>query len=570
CWYDSGAMPFAQWGYPHAPGSKEQFAKAFPADFISEAIDQTRGWFYSLIAESTLLFSSTAGVPPAPANAGETPAVHSRPYPHPYKTCLVLGHVCDEKGEKMSKSKGNFLDPNLILAEEGADALRWFFYSSTNPWTSIRFSRAAVRDAQKEFLIKLRNVYSFFVIYANIDGFEPRGKFTQAFVAAGAAKQKCRTLLDDWILSEMHLTIGKVRDSLDGYDIYAAAQALNELVEALSNWYVRRSRERFWSSWQTEDYSSESDRQKLAACFTLHECLTTVAQLAAPFVPFMAEEMWRNLAVGVIDGAPESVHLCAYPEPREEWVNRELGAEIALVREVASLGRAARSGAKLKTRQPLAKVIVVTSETAQDDIIEKHEQVLLDELNVKAIEVAHQADQYVSYELKPNFKLIGAKHRELVPGIKAALEKANATAMRAELEKDGKALLKLATDKAVWLESDEVRVTLKAKEGYAAASEHHIVVVLDTHLTQDLLDEGVARELVNRINGWRSDLNLKYEQHIKLALKGSPRLEAVARKFADYVSRETLADGQAVGQLPEGCQQLEIEVDGEKGTLGMM
>jgi len=558
CWYDSGAMPFAQWGYPHVAGSKEKFAQAFPADFISEAIDQTRGWFYSLIAESTLLnesFARTLG--------------QAMPYPHPYKTCLVLGHVCDEKGEKMSKSKGNFLDPNVILAEEGADALRWFFYSSTNPWTSIRFSRAAVRDAQKEFLIKLRNVYSFFVIYANIDGFDPRSKESVAFAQAGVSGEGRGTLLDDWILSELHLTIEKARQSLDGYDIFAAAQALNEFVEALSNWYVRRSRERFWSSWQTEDYSSESDRQKLAAYFALHTCLTTVAQLAAPFVPFMAEEMWRNLAVGVLEGAAESVHLCQYPRAKEECVNRELGAEIALVREVASLGRAARSGAKLKTRQPLAKVIVVTSDPAQDDILEKHEQVLLDELNVKAIEVAHQADQYVGYELKPNFKLIGAKHRELVPAIKAALEKADAPAMRAELEAEGKALLALENGKKVWLEADEVRVTLKAKEGYAAASEHHIVVVLDTHLTQDLLDEGVARELVNRINGWRGELNLRYEQRIKLALKGSARLEAVALRFAEYINGETLAAGQVVGQLPDGYKQLEIEVDGEKAVLGM-
>jgi isoleucyl-tRNA synthetase len=561
CWYDSGAMPFAQWGYPHLPGSKEMFNHCFPADFISEAIDQTRGWFYSLITESTLLsksFVETSGKLPHADNLDKDPM--------PYRRCLVLGHVCDEKGEKMSKSKGNYLDPNLILDEEGADALRWFFYSSTQPWTSARFSRAAVRESQKEFLLKLRNVYSFFVIYANIDGFEPRidtqwSQFSD---------------IDKWILSELQISAGTVRECLDNYDIYNAAKTLSELVESLSNWYVRRSRSRFWRNWETADRSSTFDVEKLSAYVTLYKCLLTIARLIAPFVPFIAEEIWQNLVCGGLRGsnAPESVHLANYPDVEGSLIDADLSHETELIREIASLGRAARSGAKLKTRQPLSKVIVVLARSRdlddldRADIVRKHEQVLLDELNVKAIEIAHQADQFVTYELKPNFKAIGAKHRELVPGIKEALAKADAAAMRAEMSSAGKSKLQLK-GAAVDLTSDEVEVSLKAKEGFAAASGRSVVVVLDTQLTPELLDEGVARELVNRVNGWRSDLKLAYEQRVKLALKGSPKLEAVARKFSDFIRAETLATEQLVGDLPEGFERLEIDVDGEKAVYAL-
>jgi len=552
CWYDSGAMPFAQWGYPHAPGSKEQFNLAFPADFISEAIDQTRGWFYTLMMEGTLLKDSFAKTSDC-----------KRHNPLPYKTCLVLGHVCDEKGEKMSKSKGNYLDPNLILDEEGADALRWFFYSSTNPWTSARFSRPAVREAQKEFLIKLRNVYSFFVIYANIDGFDPTAM-------DDLMPLNYVTQLDKWIISELNITTSVVSECLDRYDIFGAAQVLNGFVESLSNWYVRRSRDRFWSSWESFGHSgSDHDDAKLSAYGTLYDCLVVVAQLAAPFVPFMAEEIYQNLVANLFKNEPQSVHLCDYPTSEINLIDRELATEIALVREIASLGRAARSASKLKTRQPLGKVVVVLADAALDEIVRKHEQVLLDELNVKAIEIAHRADQYVSFELKPNFKAIGAKHRELVPGIKAALAKANAAEMRAQMESSGKAKLMLE-DKEVELSPEDVEVTLKAKEGYAAASGRSIVVVLDTHLTQDLLDEGVARELVNRVNGWRRDLNLAYEQRIKLAFKGSAKLEAVAAKFKDYINRETLSTELLVGEIPEGYQRLDIEIDAETGAAGLL
>ena len=555
CWYDSGAMPFAQWGYPHAPGSKDEFNRAWPADFISEAIDQTRGWFYSLITESTLLRDSFA------KESGT-----KRDYPVPYKTCLVLGHVCDEKGLKLSKSNKEHqtakYDPNAILDDEGADALRWFFYSSTNPWTNSRFSRPAVREAQKEFLIKLRNVFSFFTIYANIDGFDPNFIEELDLIT--------RTQLDKWIISELHQTIKVVREKLDGYDIYSAATALNSFVDSLSNWHVRRSRDRFWASWQHEDKNTERDIEKWSAYWTLYECLVAVAQLAAPFTPFIAEEIWQTLACGPLgEDVPESVHLCYYPEVDDELIDLELAEEFKLVREAASLGRAARANSKLKTRQPLAKVVAILANADQEAIIRKHEAVLLDELNVKTIEVALIADQFVTYEMKPNFKAIGSKFRESVPLIKEALSKADAAKLRTEISANGKATVALSNGQSVELTNEEVEIGLKAKEGFAAASGSQVVIVLDTHLTPELLDEGVAREIVNRINGWRSDLKLAYEQRIRLAIKGSAKLEAVARTFDAHIMKETLAVEIRTGAIPDGWQTLDETIDVDAIVLGL-
>ncbi len=560
CWYDSGAMPFAQWGYPHAPGSKEKFNQNWPADFISEAIDQTRGWFYSLITESTLLrasFEKTSGI--------------QRDYPVPYKTCLVLGHVCDEKGIKLSKSNKEHqtpkYDPNAILDDEGADALRWFFYSSTNPWTNSRFSRPAVREAQKEFLMKLRNVFSFFTIYANIDGFDP--KFIEELDLI------TRTQLDKWIISELHQTIKIVRAKLDAYDIYSAATALNAFVDSLSNWHVRRSRERFWASWQHEDKNTERDIEKWSAYWTLYECLIAVAQLSAPFTPFMAEEIWQTLGREPhLDGelasvVPESVHLCNYPEADEALIDLALAEEFKLVREAASLGRAARSNSKLKTRQPLAKVVAILASADQEAIIRKHESVLLDELNVKRIEVALVADQFVTYEMKPNFKAIGAKFRESVPFIKEALSKANVAELRAQISSQGKAAVLLSNGQSVELTNEEVEIGLKAKDGFAAASGTSVVIVLDTHLTSELLEEGVAREIVNRVNGWRSELNLAYEQRINLVVQGSAKIEAVARNHGAFIAKETLAVEIATGAIPDGWQKLDEKIDDEVIVLGM-
>ncbi|MBI3832518.1 MAG: isoleucine--tRNA ligase [Planctomycetes bacterium] len=563
CWYDSGAMPFAQWGYPHAAGSMDKFEKAFPADFISEAIDQTRGWFYSLLAESTLLFEGAR-------------------HPHPFKACVVLGHVCDEKGEKMSKSKGNYIDPMLILREEGADALRWFFYSSTNPWTSARFSRPNVRESQKEFLIKLRNVYSFFTIYANIDGFDPSADLPEEDPEQTSVIEKyhrggrpleSRALMDRWILSELHQSVNMVRQRLDDYDIYGAAGYLNALAESLSNWYVQRTRERYWRSWQTPDRSSPEDVEKLDAYWTLFECLATIARLAAPFVPFSSEEMWQNLVVGPMEGkgvVPESVHLADYPVTDPHAVDRELADEVALVREVVSLGRNVRAAQKRKVRVPLAKLVLVLADQALIDVAKKHEDVVKDALNVKKVEYARVADQYVTYELKPNFKLIGAKYRELVPGIKKTLSTANAAHLKNKIANDGFCALSI-DGKEVELTQEEVEVTIAAKPGYAAAGSRQVVVVLDTTLTPELIEEGLARELVSRIQKLRGDLELKYEQRVKLALNGSEKLQAVAEKFGEYIKGETLATELVFGAAPAGWKTSEEELkeEGERFTIAL-
>jgi isoleucyl-tRNA synthetase len=375
-------------------------------------------------------------------------------------------------------------------------------------------------------------------------------------------------------VSELQATIERVRDRLDDYDILNAAAALNTFVDSLSNWYLRRSRQRFWSAGETADHTSAADREKLCAYRTLHYCLLETAKLIAPFVPFTAEEIYQNLRREPMlengwpgELIPESVHLCDYPRPVAEWSVPWLREEVALVREIASLGRAARAAAKLKTRQPLSKLIVVLGDSSHDEIVRKHEQVLLEELNVKALEIAHQAEHYVNYELKPNFRAIGAKHRDLVPLIKAALQSARESDLRSYFSA-GRLELRI-NERSVELSPEEVQVSLRAKEGFAAAGGQAVVVVLDTHVDQDLLDEGVARELVNRINGWRGELQLPYEQRIRLAIKGSARLEEVVRKFERYIAGETLASELQVGQVPEAWPAVEVTADNETATLAL-
>lgn len=565
CWYDSGAMPFAQWGYPHAPNALEKFEKAFPADFISEAIDQTRGWFYSLLAESTLLFEHMG-------------------LPHPYKTCVVLGHVCDEKGKKLSKSNPEHrsakYDPNAILDEEGADALRWFFYAGNAPWNNSRFSRGTVRETQKEFLVKLYNVFSFFTIYANIDGFDPKTATFEddgdeaadfaRFHRGGRAPSE-RAEMDRWVLGELHQTVNAVRAKLDGYDIYGAAQALNAFAESLSNWYVQRSRDRYWRSWKTENRTDALDLDKLDAYWTLYECLATTTRLMAPFVPFLAESMWQTLARGPLgEKVPESVHLADYPTADPAVIDGDLARDMALVREVVSLGRNVRAAQKIKTRTPLSRLVLVLAEPARTEVLRSHEDILKDALNVKTVEFAAQADQYVTYSLKPNFPKIGAKYRELVPEIKKALAGANAAHLKNKFANDGMCSIS-AGGKQVDLSADEVEVAIEAKEGFAAAGGRLAVVVLDTKLTPELLDEGFAREMVNRVNGLRGKLNLKYEQRIKLAVKGTEKLETIARKHGEYICGETLAVELQVGAIPTGWKEAEggVDVEGEAGQIAL-
>lgn len=528
CWFDAGAMPFAQFGYPHR--GKEAFERAFPADFIAEAIDQTRGWFYSLMVLSTILFDD------AP--------------PHPYKTCIVFGHVCDAHGKKMSKSLGNYVAPNEILDSAGADALRWYFYSANLPWASIRFDQAAVANAHKEFVVRLRNVLSFFVIYANIDGFDP--------AASPAVPAAERALLDRWIIAELNRTVAEVRSRLDAYDHYGAAQRLLALVEGLSNWYVRRSRGRFWKA--------EKDADKWAAYRTLYEVLVTTAKLIAPFVPFFAEEMYRNLVGGAGGDAPESVHLCDYPVADESLADAALADRMALVREIVALGRAARTSARIRTRQPLAQAIVILSDPSQRADVRALADLVLEELNVKSLAFADLADDYVTHEVKPDFKHLGPKHGRRVQALARALAQADPAAVTRALETDG--VFKLLVDgEVIALERHEVAIRLQTKPHYAAAEDRAAAVVITTDVTPDLLAEGLAREVVHHVQVLRKQLDLDYQARIRTTLAAPDSVRSACEQFAEYIRRETLTTDLVFG--PPAGKMTTVKIEGEEVDIGV-
>ncbi len=515
CWFDSGAMPFAQWGYPHKPGSVEMFKQRFPADFISEAIDQTRGWFYTLLAISTMLFGEHS--------SSQRSAVSSQPYPHPFRNCIVLGLVAGEDGKKLSKSKRNYKEPSYIFDREGADAMRWSMLSSQAPWTGTRFKEEAIATDQREFLIKLYNVYSFFVIYAKIDKWSP----------ADATGRPCElSELDRWILAELNQTVADVRSAMDRFENYPACRRLVDFVDGLSNWYVRRSRERFWRSGM--------DADKNAAYQTLWTCLGELSKVIAPFVPFFAETLYQNLVRGQIADAPESVHLCQYPVADESAIDRALMEEMAVVREIASLGRAARMDAKVKVRQPLAVVEVVLADPSHRQWLQGHLPLLADELNVKRVEFAADADQYVSYEIKPNFKSIGPKFGKLAPQIQKTLATADAAALRRKLDETGKVAVEVA-GQTVELTPDDVQVVLKAKPGWTAAQGRTTVVVLSTELTDALKAEGLARDVVHLIQTARKTENLDYQARIRLRINAAGTLAEAIKANADYICHETLA-----------------------------
>ncbi len=586
CWFDAGAMPFAQWGYPHVPGSDVLFRSRFPADFISEAIDQTRGWFYTLLAISTMLFGRSAEATGARATGsvvrtgdrenkdtltpplslqgrggadaltpplslqgtGGGPAQHSasaiqrfsKEYPHPFRNCIVLGLVLGEDNKKLSKRLRNYKEPGYIFDREGADAMRWSLLSAQAPWTSIRFQEEAIATDQREFLIRLYNVYSFFVIYANIDGFNP------ADPAQAAPPPAERPELDRWILGELHATTRDVRAALDRYENQPAAQRLIAFVDALSNWYVRRSRSRFWKA--------EMDADKRSAYGTLWTCLEGVCRLAAPFVPFFTEALYQNLVRRPFgDRVPESIHLCDYPQADPALIDESLSAEMATVREIASLGRAARTDARLKVRQPLTRVEVVLADASQREWLESHVPLIADELNVKSVEFAADADRYVSYAIKPNFKAIGPKFGKLAPQIQKALTGGDAAALRRELDANAKVALTVA-GQTVELTADDVQVTLTAKPGWSAAQGRTAVVVLATEVTPELRLEGLARELVHEVQACRSEEDLPYEARVRLHVEVDPSAGGELLKaldvHRDYVLGETLGTELIINAAP--------------------
>jgi isoleucyl-tRNA synthetase len=591
CWFDSGAMPFAQWGYPHQQGSCQRLAEQFPADFISEAIDQTRGWFYSLLAISTLLFSpggDNAPDPRPPAPDPRFPTPDPRPptpdfcrdptpplaYPHPFRNCVVLGLMLGEDGQKMSKSKRNYREPQEIFDRYGADALRWYLFSNQPPWTPIRYNERSIKESIPEFLLRLWNVYSFFVIYANIDGFNPAsavggspGQLTPEVLDRAddyrAAAE--RGELDRWILSELSRTVAAVVESMDAYDNFTACARLGEFVDALSNWYVRRSRDRFWSS--------EASPEKTDAYWTLYECLLTACKLAAPFVPFLAEELWQNLAVHAFRGhegraVVESVHLCDYPACNPVAIDESLSARMALVREIVSLGRAARMAAKLKVRQPLAQVEVVLSDAVDSvcqEWLEDHGALICDELNVRRVEFIRKADQYINYTVLPDLKQLGPRLGRRLPAVRKWLAQADAARLMEQLESQGKVELELP-DGPIVLDSDDLQVRLQAKPGWAAAQGRQCVVVLSTELDDELIAEGNARELVHAIQTRRKDLDCQYTDRIAVGLvTDSPALRDAVDRFRDYIMRETLAVELKFEPIP-GVEAAEVKV-GEETVL---
>ncbi|QDT72998.1 isoleucine--tRNA ligase [Lacipirellula limnantheis] len=559
CWYDSGAMPFAQWGYRGEEGpsqARDRFSSQFPADFISEAIDQTRGWFYSQLAISTLLWGKQSSHESMLAKVvekvtGKDNVVPYRetktvPYPHPFKNCIVLGLMLGEDGQKMSKSKRNYREPNEIFDKYGADALRWYFFANQPPWTSIRYSEQSIKDSVPEFLLRLWNVYSFFTIYANIDGFSPVGSGNSSSAGTprvpGAAPKRLlaqRSELDRWILSELNRTAAIVVERMDAYDNFAACGAITEFVDALSNWYVRRSRDRFWAA-------DKQSAEKLDAYWTLYECLTTTAQLIAPFTPFLAESLWQNLVAkplsgGKAGGAPESVHLCDYPTGDASAIDEQLSARMNLVRHISSLGRQARTSASLKVRQPLARVEVILADNTHQKWLEEHAAVIAEELNVKLVEFSDEPDKYVEHEVLPNFKLLGKKLGKLMPKIKPALASQSGAELLANLRDNGKVDL-VIDGEAVQLLPEELEIRFKAKPGWTAANDKGVVVVLATEVTPELLAEGLARDLVRVIQDRRKETGCEFTDRIEVGVvTDSPELRAAVEMFSEYIAAETLA-----------------------------
>ncbi len=510
-WYDSGSMPFAQYHYMGEPldladGSRldPSTGDGFPADFISEAIDQTRGWFYTLHVLGALLFDSEA-----------------------YRTCIVLGHINDDKGRKMSKRLGNVVDPMEVLERTGADALRWYFCVN-NPEVNSRFSAALVRDAAQSFLLPLWNALSFFSIYANLDGWRPGG----AEVAFAD-----RPSLDRWILLRLNRLVGHVTRELAAYDITSAAGAIETFVDDLTNWYIRRSRDRFWAPLGEE---GGHDGGKESAYETLYETLTTLARLVAPFTPFVAEMIHERLRRSIDDEAPASVHLEPWPGSHDERSEPALEAGIGAVQRIVRLGHAARNSHGFKTRQPLASVTLVTADTELESVVAPHLDLMLEELNVKAVSWADDRTEYVHHQIRPVFPVLGPRFGQRMPRVKAALEQADGDALAAELERDG--IVRLVLDgEEIELGRDEIEVRLVEKEGMATEGDQELLVALDTRLDDELISEGLAREVVNRIQTARKQADLDYADRIALRFRASERLDEAIRSHRDWISSETLS-----------------------------
>ncbi|MCR5666597.1 MAG: isoleucine--tRNA ligase [Eubacterium sp.] len=520
CWFDSGAMPFAQHHYPFE--NKDKFEQQFPAKFISEAVDQTRGWFYSLMAESTLLFNKA-----------------------PYENVIVLGHVQDENGQKMSKSKGNAVDPFDALKEYGADAIRWYFYINSAPWLPNRFHGKAVQEGQRKFMGTLWNTYAFFVLYANIDQFDA-SKYTLEYGKL--------SVMDKWLLSKLNTLIKEVDQNLGSYRIPEAARALDAFVDEMSNWYVRRSRERFWAKGMEQD--------KINAYMTLYTALVTVSKLAAPMIPFMTEDIYQNLVRSLDKSAPESIHLCDYPVADEAMIDAELEQNMDEVLRIVVMGRAARNGANIKNRQPIGEMYV----KAPFELPEYFVQIIEEELNVKKVEFSDDVSAFTDYTFKPQLRTVGPKYGKFLGQIQKALAQVDGNAAMAQLKSEGAVKFPEIGD-GVELAEEDLLITMTQQEGYKTEGDNEITVVLKTELTQELLEEGFVREVISKIQNMRKDSGFEVMDHIKIGYSAEEKAAGIISANADVIMSEVLAETIENGVSLE--HEKEWNINGEKVTLSV-
>ena len=520
CWFDSGAMPFAQHHYPFE--NKDLFEKQFPAQFISEAVDQTRGWFYSLMAESTLLFNKA-----------------------PYENVIVLGHVQDENGQKMSKSKGNAVDPFDALEKYGADAIRWYFYVNSAPWLPNRFHGKAVQEGQRKFMGTLWNTYAFFGLYANIDEFDAT-KYTLEYDKL--------PVMDKWLLSRLNSTVKAVDENLAAYKIPETARALQDFVDEMSNWYVRRCRDRFWAKGMEQD--------KINAYMTLYTALVTISKAAAPMIPFMTEDIYRNLVCSIDANAPESVHLCDFPEVKEDWIDSKLEEDMEEVLEAVVLGRACRNTANIKNRQPIGKMYV----KADKELSDFYMDIIRDELNVKEAEFTGDVSKLTTYSFKPQLKTLGRRFGKNINAVREILASLDGQAAMAELNEKGNLTITVDGNEEA-LEKDDLLIEAAQMEGYISDSDHGITVVLDTNLTPELLEEGFVREVISKVQTMRKDAGFEVMDHIRVSMQDNDKVKEIVQKNEAQIKSEVMAD-EITYDKAAGFTK-EWSINGEKVTLGV-
>ncbi|MBQ2503100.1 MAG: isoleucine--tRNA ligase, partial [Lachnospiraceae bacterium] len=520
CWFDSGAMPFAQHHYPFE--NKDKFEQQFPAKFISEAVDQTRGWFYSLMAESTLLFNKA-----------------------PYENVIVLGHVQDENGQKMSKSKGNAVDPFDALETYGADAIRWYFYINSAPWLPNRFHGKAVQEGQNKFMSTLWNTYAFFVLYANIDEFDAT-KYTLDYDKL--------SVMDKWALSRLYSTVKAVDDNLGNYRIPEAARALNTFVDELSNWYVRRGRERYWAKGMEQD--------KINAYMTLYTCLVTIAKTAAPMIPFMTEEIYQNLVRSVDATAPESIHLCDFPEVKEAWIDTELENNMDELVKIVGFGRACRDASGVKNRQPIAQMYI----RAEQQLDEFYREIIAGELNVKKVDFVEDVSAFTTYNFKPQLRTVGPKYGKFLKGIQEGLAALDGNKAYAQLQADGFITLP-EVDASIKLAEEDLLITMTQQEGYVTDGDNSVTVVLDMNLTPELIEEGFVREIISKIQNMRKEAGFEVMDHIEVGYEADDKVSGVFAAHSEEIASVVLADSITSG-LNDGFKK-DLNINGESVSLSV-